>query len=172
MSLIGRIVSAVDRDPIILSHHPLCGRFEDHFFKVRGRRVCRGCVTVYPSAIVTAVLLWAVGPGSFWVTFAIASSFFAVNLLRLLIKGHRLSTVFNASLGISLGACLFSAFYAPEDLRLVVVCAGLAVAIAFSFLKGHRVFAECKSCERYGEFPSCCCPGSHRADGDHQPRVG
>ncbi|MBU1158629.1 MAG: hypothetical protein KKE24_04745 [Candidatus Thermoplasmatota archaeon] len=158
MSLIKRIVSKIDGDPIILSHHPLCGRFDDHVFKIKGRRVCRGCATVYPSALVTALLLLIVSPISFAITFPIALSFFAVNLMRLLSKNHRLSILFNACLGISLGAALFSAIYAPEGLQLVVVIAGLAVAISFSFLKGRRVFSTCRSCQRYREFPSCCGP--------------
>ncbi len=158
VNLTRRIVSRIDSDPIILSHHPLCGRFDDHVFKIRGRYVCIGCATVYPSALVTALLLLIMSPISFSIIFPISLSFFAMNLMRLLTKNHRFSILFNACLGISLGAALFSAIYAPEGLQLAVVIAGLAVVISFSFLKGRRVFATCKSCQRYREFPSCCGP--------------
>jgi len=165
VNLISRLASKIDSDPIILSHHPLCGRFEDHVFRIRGRYLCIGCATVYPSALVTALLLLMVSPVSFAVIFPIALSFFALNLMRFLSKNHRLSVLFNVSLGISLGAALFSAVYAPANLQLVVIFVELAVAISFSFLKGHRMFATCRSCQRYREFPACCVSRPRQANG-------
>jgi hypothetical protein len=158
VNLIRRITTMIDIDPIILSHHPLCGRFEDHVFKIRGRYVCIGCATVYPSAIITALLLSILNTSSFAIVFPIALSSFAANLMRFLSKSHRLSLLFNTSLGISLGAYLLSAIHSPENLRLGVVLGGLAVAISFSFLKGYRVLAKCKSCQSYRDFPSCYNP--------------
>lgn len=172
VGLIRRTVSRIDRDPIILSHHPLCGRFDDHVFKVRGRSVCIGCATVYPSALVTALVLLGVGPVPFSIVSAIALSSFAVNLLRFLAKSHRLSVLFNAGLGVSSGAALFSTAYAPEDLRLVVVLVVIAVAAVFSLLKGYRVFTKCKSCEHYPEFPSCCRPGFLQSENGREPGSG
>ncbi|MCG7844759.1 MAG: zinc-ribbon domain-containing protein [Methanomassiliicoccales archaeon] len=34
-------------EPILLAHHPLCGRFDDHLLTIRGRKVCRSCGTAY-----------------------------------------------------------------------------------------------------------------------------
>lgn len=167
MNLIRRIVSKIDSDPIILSHHPLCGRFEDHVFKIRERYVCIGCATVYPSALATALLLLVANLNSFAITFLIALSFFTLNLTRFLSKDHRFSVLFNTCLGISLGAVPFSIIYAPENLQLAVVFAELAVAITFSFLKGYSMFATCKNCPRYREFPSCCGPRSPQVNGNH-----
>lgn len=164
MGLAKRIVSRIDSDPIILAHHPLCGRFDDHVFRIRGRAVCLGCATVYPSALVTSLLLLIVGPVSFSVVFPIALSFFALNLVRFVRRGHRLSVLFNISLGISAGAAVFSGVYAPGDLQLAVIASGLAVVVSFSFLKGRRVFATCKSCPRYREFPHCSLPGHVQTD--------
>lgn len=156
VSLIGRVASRIDRDPIILSHHPLCGRFEDHFFRVRGRRVCIGCATVYPSALATVLLVAALHPIPFVGILSTAVSFFVLNLSRFVFRPHRISVLFNVSLGISLGCAILSVAYAPGALRLPVLLAWLAVGIAFSLVKGQRVFAECRSCERYQEFPHCC----------------
>ena len=165
VSLTKRIAARIDRDPIILSHHPLCGRFEDHMFRVRGRYVCIGCVTVYPSALVTAVALFLVDLGSFWITVTIALSLFGVNLIRFMVKDKRSHVFFNIMLGASLGAALLSAIYSPEDLRIIVVIMGLSVAVAFSYLKGRRVFKTCKSCDRYREFPSCGFPALVKPEG-------
>lgn len=168
MNLARRVLSSIDNDPIILSHHPLCGKFEDHTFKIRGRHVCIGCATVYPSAILTALLLSSMNLSSFAVASPIALSSFALNLMRFLSKSHRLSILFNTILGVSLGASLLSAIHAPGNLQLAVILVGLAVAFAFSFLKGYRVLATCRSCQRYREFPSCHNPKSFQADNCHQ----
>ncbi len=168
MNLARRILSTIDDDPIILSHHPLCGRFDDHVFRIRGRYVCIGCATVYPSAILTVLLLSIMNSTSFEIAFPIALSAFALNLVRTLSKDHRFSVLFNASLGVSLGASLLSAIHAPENLQLAVVLVGLAVAFTFSLLKGHRVFAICKRCPSYGEFPACYNPKHPRINELHE----
>ena len=168
MNLARRILSKIDRDPIILSHHPLCGKFEDHVFMIRGRYVCIGCATVYPSAILAVLLLSIMHSTSFEIAFPIALSAFALNLIRFLSKSHRLSILFNACLGASLGASLLSAIHAPENLQLAVVFVGLAVAFSFSFLKGHRVFATCKRCPSYREFPACYNPKQLQVNELHQ----
>jgi len=152
---IRRIISIIDKDPIILSHHPLCGKFDDHVFKIRGRYVCIGCVTVYPSAVVTLLLLSIMNMSSFAIAFPIALSSFTVNLLRFLDKNHRLSLILNVILGVSVGTILLSAVNAPNDIQLAVILVGVTVAFSFLFLKGHRVLARCKSCQRYTEFPFC-----------------
>lgn len=172
MHPIRRIISTIDKDPIILSHHPLCGKFEDHIFKIRGRYVCIGCATVYPSAVVTILLLSIMNMSSFAIVFPIALSSFAVNLMRFLDKSHRLSLTFNAILGVSVGASLLSAIYAPKDIQLAVILVGLVVAFSFSFLKGHRVLARCKSCQRYPEFPFCYNPRPRQVNEFHQIQSG
>ena len=167
MHPIRRIISTIDKDPIILSHHPLCGRFEDHVFKIRGRYVCIGCATVYPSAVVTVLLMSIMNMSSFTIAFPIALSSFAVNLMRFLSKSHLLSLTFDVILGVSVGASLLSAIYAPTDIQLAVSLVGLAVAVSFSFLKGYRMLAICRSCQKYPEFPSCYNPGSSQVNECH-----
>ena len=164
MSLIDRVVSRIDRDPIILSHHPLCGKFEDHFFRVRGRRVCIGCATVYPSALATLLLVAVLHPIPFVLVLSTAVFFFVLNLSRFVFRSHRISVLFNVSLGISLGCAILSVAYAPGALQLPVLLAWLAVGVAFSLVKGKKVFAECKSCERYQEFPHCSEPPNPGVD--------
>lgn len=163
------ILARIDRDPIILSHHPLCGRFDDHMFKVKGRYLCIGCATVYPTALVAVSVLGFLNPQSFWMTAMIAVSLFGFSLIRFVVKERTAKIFFNIMLGGSLGATLFSAIYAPEGLRLVVVAVGLSAAATFSLFKGRRVFATCKSCERYKEFPSCAFPARAPATGPTNP---
>jgi hypothetical protein len=155
---IRRIISAIDRDPIILSHHPICGEFDDHLFKIRGRYVCIGCTTVYPSAIITMVLFSIMNISSFDIVFPIALSCFLVYLMKMFGKGHRLALPFNVILGVSVGTSILSAINAPKDIQLPVIVIGIVVAISFSFFKGRRVLKRCKRCSRYPEFPSCYNP--------------
>ena len=150
-----RLLSAIDKDPIILSHHPLCGEFDDHVFRIRGRYVCIGCTTVYPSALVALLLLWVLNVSSFEITFPIAFSSFALNLIRFLSKSHRYSALFNVFLGVSLGASVLAVIHSSGSLQLAAVLLVLSVTIIFSYAKGNRVLAKCRSCERYREWPSC-----------------
>lgn len=161
MNLRERIVSIIDRDPIILSHHPLCGRFRDHIFKIRERYVCIGCATVYPSALATIIFAVITNLNSFSILFPIALSSFGVNLIRISDRSHRFSILFNLILGISLGTSFLSAIYASGSYQLIVFIILISIASIFSFLKGYRVFAICRSCPGYSEFPYCHYPKSN-----------
>ena len=130
--------------------------------------MCIGCVTVYPSAILTVILLLVLNSSSFAIVLPIALASFALNLTRFLSKGHRLSVLFNTFLGISLGASVLSVIDAPDNLQLGAVLVLLAVAITFSFAKGYRVHATCRSCKRYREWPHCYKPSLRQVDECHQ----
>lgn len=161
LNLRERIVSIIDRDPIILSHHPLCGRFRNHVFKIRGRYVCIGCATVYPSALATIIFAVITNLNSFSILFPIALSSFGVNLIRISDRSHRFSVLFNLILGISLGTSFLSAIYVSGNYQLIVFITLISIASVFSFLKGYRIFAICRSCPGYAEFPYCHDPKSH-----------
>lgn len=42
--------------PYRLAHHPLCKKFEDHVYTIRGKKVCRGCLNLY-SGMILGILL-------------------------------------------------------------------------------------------------------------------
>ena len=141
-------------EPILLAHHPLCGRFDDHLLIVRGRRVCRGCVTVYPTALLVWLALFLVRP-DFWTALIVALALFGVQLLRFLSNGQGASIAFNIMLGTSLAFIIYSAIVCPADLRIYLYPFIVAVIVSFEFLKGRKVFTRCKSCPDYGSFPKC-----------------
>ena len=37
--------------PYLISHHPNCDKYEEHVFKIRGKKFCIGCFIGYPTAV-------------------------------------------------------------------------------------------------------------------------
>jgi hypothetical protein len=149
-------IHVIDKEPLALAHHPLCGRFEDHFFHVGGRRLCIGCFTVYPTALSILVVLFLVNNQDFIGSLSIAVVLLVFDLLRFLPhRTHRAAPLFNIVLGISLGAAIWSLIIAPGEAFLLDALFVFSVASIFSFLKGWLVLKKCKGCEEYARFPKC-----------------
>ncbi|MBP7087411.1 MAG: hypothetical protein KBA58_05060 [Methanomassiliicoccales archaeon] len=138
----------------MLAHHPLCGRFDDHLLNIRGRKVCRGCVTVYPTFVVIMVLLF-MGRPEFMAAFVASLVSFTFQLLRFLIPGRGWSIFFNTVLGSSLALAAYSAIVCPPDLRLFVYPFIVTVIVVFEFLKGRRMLRRCKECTSRASYPHC-----------------
>lgn len=144
------------REPMVLSHHPLCGRFDDHVFVLRGRKVCRGCATAYPAAIVALLALMAVRPLPYDGLFFLSVVAFILNLGRFLVTRRIMTDVlFNSLLGVSLAAVIASALTAPSGERTVIAAVAVFVFIAFNLLKGYRMFSTCRRCPSSPRFPDC-----------------
>ena len=138
----------------MLAHHPLCGRFDDHLLNIRGRKVCRGCVTVYPTFAFIMVLLF-MGRPEFMAAFMASLFSFTFQLLRFLIPGRGWSIFFNTVLGSSLALAAYSAIVCPPDLRLFVYPFIVTVIVVFEFLKGRRMLKRCKECPSHASYPRC-----------------
>jgi hypothetical protein len=144
------------REPIVLAHHPLCGRFEEHVFVLRGRKVCRGCVTAYPAAITALLAFLTLRPLAYDALFALSLLAFGLNLGRFLFSRSVLTDIlFNALLGISLAAVISAALLAPPGERTIIAAIAVFVFIAFNLFKGYRMFATCRSCPSFHKFPHC-----------------
>ena len=141
-------------EPILLAHHPLCGRFDDHLLTIRGRKVCRGCVTVYPTFLAMLVLLF-MGRPAFEVAFFASLFQFSVQLLRFVTSGPGISIFFNTVLGSSLAFATYSAIICPPDLRIYVYPFIITVIVVFEYLKGRRMLKRCKECSDRALYPKC-----------------
>ncbi|MHC1680233.1 MAG: hypothetical protein AB9860_03160 [Methanomassiliicoccales archaeon] len=141
-------------EPILLAHHPLCGRFDDHLLTIRGRKICRGCVTVYPTFLVMLALLF-LGRPTFEVVFLGSIILFSFQLLRFVTSGRGLSIIFNMVLGSSLALAIYSAIVCPPDLRIYVYPFLITVIIVFEYLKGRRMLNKCKDCSNRASYPKC-----------------
>jgi len=141
-------------EPILLSHHPLCGRFSDHLLTIRGRKVCRGCITVYPTFAVMLIILLMVRP-DFMVAFVGSLLLFCAQLSRFITTGRRISIFFNTVLGSSLAMTVYSIIVCPLDLRILVYPFIIGVIITFEFLKGRKMRKRCKECPDRASYPQC-----------------
>lgn len=149
-----KFIDELRNEPILLAHHPLCGRFDDHLLTVRGRKVCRGCITVYPTFAVILLLLF-LGRPEFLPAFAGSLIVFAAQLMRFLIKGRGWSIFFNAALGSSLALVAYAALVCPSELRVFVYPFILTVIVVFEYLKGKRMLNQCKECPDRANYPRC-----------------
>lgn len=144
------------KDPLVLSHHPLCGRFEEHVYVLRGRKVCRGCVTVYPVAMTVLIILLIFRPLQYDALFTLSVFTFILNLGRFLARRSVVTDMlFNSLLGISLAAIVSSALTAPAGDRTTIAAIAVLVFIAFNLFKGYRMFSTCRCCPSSRQFPKC-----------------
>ena len=144
------------KEPIVLSHHPLCGRFDEHVFVLRGRSICRGCAIAYPVAIAALLALLIFRPLPYDALFVLSVGAFVLNLGRFLIKRSIMTDIlFNSFLGISLASIIASALTAPSGERIAIAALAVLVFIAFNLLKGYRMFSTCRTCAFSSRFPDC-----------------
>ena len=160
MNPIKKFTTKIDETPIILAHHPLCGNFEDHYFKVKGRSVCIGCFTVYPSAIVAFIIAYVLYPYldiSYIEILMTAIALLILNFLRFAPQlSHKQVIPLNIVLGASLALSILSLLKAPElRTRIYLLILIIVVGSIFAFYKGWRVFQKCKKCQNYSNFPYC-----------------
>jgi len=65
--------------PYRLAHHPLCSKFDDHVYIIKGKKVCRGCVMLYSGMIfglILAPIVVFVLNISYWMSFVAMFSMF------------------------------------------------------------------------------------------------
>lgn len=149
-----KFIDELRNEPILLAHHPLCGRFDDHLQTVKGRKVCRGCLTVYPSFALALALLF-MGRPEFVMAFAVSLMLFALQLPRFVVHGGRWPVFFNLVLGSSLALAAYSAIVCPPELRIYVHPFIISVIVVFEYLKGRRMLKRCKECPDRASYPRC-----------------
>jgi len=138
----------------LLAHHPLCGRFDDHLLTIRGRKLCRGCATVYPTFALILLLLF-LGRPEFVAAFAASLFLFAFQLFRFLIHGRGWSMMFNMMLGSSLALVTYSAVVCPPELRIYLYPFIIGVIVVFQYVKGRRMLRGCEECPSRAFYPRC-----------------
>lgn len=153
-----------DLYPFILSHHPDCVYFKDHYFSVKGVKLCVGCFTAYPT------FLFVFLSGYFFKVFSFLSfrTSLIVSLLLVLpyviyrFERFHHSKKFNvlakASFAVAF-AILFNALLnAPVpswySWLLIILIGGLVNSV-FNALRAFKMEKVCKSCPMYSEFPRC-----------------
>lgn len=144
------------KEPLVLSHHPLCDRFDEHVFHLGGRKVCRGCATAYPVAIIVLLGLLIFHPLPYDALFILSVAAFVLNLGRFMVKRSIMTDIlFNSLLGLSLAAIIASTLTAPSGERTAIAALAVSVFIVFNLIKGYRMFSTCRRCPMSARFPDC-----------------
>lgn len=148
--------------PFLLSHHPHCSYFKDDVYHVGRRRLCIGCFTSYPIAIIV-VALWFLGffPYFWHILILLGLSFGLVQLLsftRLTYKkGVKILVKIFLGLGFGFFASGVFAMPIPLWLRVVtIINLGIATGMLGVF-RYKKVIGICERCEYKGNY--YICPG-------------
>ena len=159
---------------LLLSHHPACGRFGHHVVRIMGRDVCMGCLFVYPSALVTMLVLLFLAPVvhlSYLHIFALGCALFAIAVARRAfwtgLRNKMAHMTFRIVLGVSLGSVVIAVAMAPG----LMVRVGLSLVVigtwaAYQLYGWTAMVASCRRCPGYRDFPRCkeAPPDAHGPD--------
>ncbi len=169
------IKGSVERDPIILSHHPFCERFRGHTVRIRGYHVCMGCLCGFPSGFAAFFAALAAVPAldvQARTIFILALAILGISASRVLFRsGPALGMVFRCLTGASFGLLVASIVLAPSRGDMILFGAvGLTLFSVFLGLKGLLSLRPCRTCPEYPQFPHCS--GAYPDDGAAGSRGG
>lgn len=150
--------------PYRLAHHPLCDKFADHVYTIKGIKICRGCTNFYSGMIVGLILiplLTVFLELSFWILFALNWALFVPTILAVILSPPRIFKDFSRLLlgvGMISAACtiVVGIIYTIETSNYWgLIIALLTIIIYFtsksylSKIRNRRNAAICMSCEQY-----------------------
>lgn len=106
--------------PYRLAHHPLCERFSDHVYHIKGYKVCKGCVNFYIGLIIgtalTPIAIFVLNI-DFWIALIATNMLYIFTPLSLLINPPRiLKDFFRLLLGIAMISMLVTIILAIVEL--------------------------------------------------------
>ena len=158
----GRLRDYLAENPFLLAHHPSCEYFSHHIIDFRGWKLCMGCFVIYPTAIITLMVMYLLSEFitlDYLAAFVVALTMFGINAIRKIVFKDRLAkniqVCFRVVLGLSLAFMLVSMWLAPRPEQYYLIAMFLAVAIGYNLLNGGRMLKTCKECQNYPEFPGC-----------------
>jgi len=148
--------------PFLLSHHPHCKYFDDDVYHVGKHRLCIGCFTSYPIAIVIAVS-WFLGflPFDWFILMLSGLMFGLIQLLSFTRFTDRkgIKVLVKVFLGLGFGFFASSILAMPIALWLKVVTfinLGILTGMLGIF-RYKKIYKICEKCEYRGNY--YLCPG-------------
>jgi hypothetical protein len=148
--------------PFILSHHPHCKYFDDDVYHLGKRRLCIGCFTSYPIAIVI-VALWFLDffPYLWYILILLGLLFGLIQLLSFTHlterKGVKILVKVCLGLGFGFFASGILAMPIPFWIKvLTLINLGIATGMLGIF-RYRKVYKICERCEYRGNY--YICPG-------------
>jgi hypothetical protein len=148
--------------PLLLSHHPNCKKFESHTLDIKGHRICLGCLVIYPTVILTLILLsilnFKFDEYYLWFYILIGAAVVTLKLIDSENKGFKV--IVNFITGLGAGFVIFGIFILPIDLWVAILFLILFVLFT-GFLAGYKFDKEMKVCINECEYKRdwSRCPG-------------
>lgn len=148
--------------PFILSHHPHCRYFDDDVYHVGRHRLCIGCFTSYPIAIVV-VAFWFLGffPYSWIVLTLLGLVFGLIQLLSFTRLTDRKDVKILVKVSLGLGFGFFGsgilAMPIPLWLKVVTLINGVIATGMLGVFRYKKIIKICEKCEYKGNY--YICPG-------------
>jgi len=138
--------------PYLLSHHPHCVDFADDVYRAGKWRLCIGCFTSYPLAVLTVVIACYIGATRFYEWYSLfgfgvlAGLLHTLSFIRLT-RWKPVKIVIKIFLGIGMGLCTYAVFSIPVHLLLRILIFYVLFFIAMN-LGGIRILLIQKHCEK------------------------
>ncbi|MHA1727654.1 MAG: hypothetical protein ACTSWY_02855 [Promethearchaeota archaeon] len=149
--------------PVLLSHHPLCEKFENHSFKLFGKKFCIGCFIGYPSGIIMLIVGYTFGVFSL---FSVASllligiSLFSVYLLSIfgLTKYKKIKIFSKIPVGAGAAFLIAGIFSFPLNFWINFLIAFFLIQglVGLMTIKRKKELTEtCLKCEWKNDWDHC-----------------
>lgn len=155
--------------PYRLAHHPLCEKFSEHVYHIKGYKVCRGCFNLYTGifvGIILAPIAVFVLKIDFWIAFIATNILYIFTPLSVVINPPRiLKDLCRLLLGIAMISMIVTIILAIVDLvsgfniwALIVILITMLIYIVsrtyFMKLRSRRNEKVCRECEQF-YLPRC-----------------
>lgn len=146
----------IDFFKVSLSHHPHCDPYNNHIVLIKGVKVCKGCIVLYPSAYFVLIAIWFV-PAEFYeqkinilflihILFGLPAIIHAFKIDKIFRIQRQFSLFSRLSLGIGFGAATRFIWIAPVSYKVYMI---LTIIILYGLLMLNRLkgfWNECKGC--------------------------
>ncbi|MHA1399892.1 MAG: hypothetical protein ACTSQE_06070 [Candidatus Heimdallarchaeaceae archaeon] len=119
--------------PYRFAHHPICDKFSEHFYTIKGVKVCRGCFNLYAGQFVGIILAFIsvfVLHISYWIPFIVTYALFAFTPLSITLHPPRkIKDFFRILLGIAIVSSYLVIILAIIELFQVFSFGGVIVIV-------------------------------------------
>jgi len=151
--------------PILLSHHPLCDKFQggNHTFRLFNKDLCIGCFITYPTALIFYIIGYVSGLFSFFSTPTLwyfgfgGCSIYILSILGLA-KKKKIKIFTKIIIGIGIAFCVAALWSLPYTFKTRFILVLLFFMIGHIFINSMRtwdIYKTCNACEYKFDWKNC-----------------
>jgi len=151
-----------DMKPLLLSHHPDCGKFSKHVYYIRKSKLCIGCFTFYPTIALTIIFILLfvnLQLLNLFIMFFTSFVFFIPIILNIigLTKYQFLKILSKLSIGIGTGLMIVSTVLLPIFLfiKISILIEINFIVGAIAYIRVKHVKKICRKCEYEDNWSIC-----------------